>query len=563
MNVGNLLPNETAVIAFTYAVMYRWAGDNLRMLIPTTIAPRYGESPLQPHQTPESSLTVENQFSLQVEVFGSLREARFECPSHEVTLTTSSDKTMIALSQCEGRDGPRLHPEREGPAGGAQLRALRRGSGRRRRAKERRRGGGGVLPAGVPGPAETARARPGRGHRLLGIDAGRLDHAGQAGAGRHPRWVAACAIASRSWRSGTPRRRCSISCGRAPTRTSAWRASSPTSWRPTWAAPKSARRLQAAYAATSGSEAADIFLVTDGEVSEWERVVKDAKKSGRRIFTVGVGHAVSEAFVRELATVTGGECELVSPREGMADRVVRHFERMRAPRAKRVVVHWPEGARNQAPASFGAVFEGDTVFASAQFDRPSVTGHVVLEIETESGQVFRQELAIGQAPAPQSGSRVSTVARLAAAARIKELDERPPRRRRSISARQSVDELAGGGRAAGRREGVRDPGDSQGAADTGGRLGRRGHRWAGAATRYGLPLALLDVRRKRGDELPMPPRSGRRSMHDDMCCGRLCQSSAISPSQFYRMGRDVEAMADDARGSVRGAPEPDWKLSWM
>ena len=62
--------------------------------------------------------------------------------------------------------------------------------------------------------------------------------------------------------------------------------------------------------------------MTDGEVSDWETVVDEAKKSGHRIFTVGVGSAVSEAFVRELAAGTGGVCELVSPREGMAYVVV-------------------------------------------------------------------------------------------------------------------------------------------------------------------------------------------------------------------------------------------------
>ena len=178
--------------------------------------------------------------------------------------------------------------------------------------------------------------------------------------------------------------------------------------------------LRAAYAAASGSESGDVFVVTDGEVSSWEAVVAEAKRSGRRVFTVGVGSAVSEAFVRGLAAATGGGCELVSPREGMADRVIRHFERMRAPRAKRVAIHWPEGARDLAPATFGAVFEGDTVTASAQFDRPSITGHVTLEIETDGGEVFRQQLAM--TPPRESADRVSTVARLAASARLKELD---------------------------------------------------------------------------------------------------------------------------------------------
>jgi hypothetical protein len=185
------------------------------------------------------------------------------------------------------------------------------------------------------------------------------------------------------------------------------------------------RGLRAAYEATTGSESADIFVVTDGEVSSWEGVVAQAKESGHRIFTVGVGSAVSEAFVRGLAAATGGQCELVSPREEMADRVIRHFERMRAPRAKRVSIHWPEGARDLAPATFGAVFEGDTVTASAQFDASSVTGHVTLELETHAGDVFRQQLTIKAAPAAvvaESADRASTVARLAASARLKELD---------------------------------------------------------------------------------------------------------------------------------------------
>jgi hypothetical protein len=104
----------------------------------------------------------------------------------------------------------------------------------------------------------------------------------------------------------------------------------------------------------------------------------------------------------------------------MADRVIRHFERMRAPRAKRVAIHWPEGARDLAPATFGAVFEGDTVTASAQFDRPSITGHVSLEIETDGGDVFRQQLAM--TPPRESADRVSTVSRLAASTRLKEME---------------------------------------------------------------------------------------------------------------------------------------------
>ena len=67
------------------------------------------------------------------------------------------------------------------------------------------------------------------------------------------------------------------------------------------------------------------MLITDGEVWDWEKVTAMAAKSGYRFFTVGVGSSVSEAFVRTLADVTGGACELVSPHEDMAEKIVRHL----------------------------------------------------------------------------------------------------------------------------------------------------------------------------------------------------------------------------------------------
>ncbi len=99
MNVGNLLPNENATITFSYSILYRWVGERLRLFIPTTIADRFGDSPQAPHQAPESSLAVENHFSLSMEIFGSLRDAQFTCRSHQVTLTRSTDKVVISLQQ--------------------------------------------------------------------------------------------------------------------------------------------------------------------------------------------------------------------------------------------------------------------------------------------------------------------------------------------------------------------------------------------------------------------------------------------------------------------------------
>jgi Ca-activated chloride channel homolog len=414
MNVGNLLPQEKATITFSYAILYRWAGGRLRLFLPTTVAPRFGASPHLAHQALESSLTVENQFSLQVEISGSLREAQFVCPSHQVTLDKSADKVVIALQQAKAvmdrdfilnvkapqatRSFTLCGSDDDGMAVVASFQPFFPGLQQ-------------------PRPLDLAIVVDCSGS----MQGGSIEQAKQALKGildalqPHDR-VSLIAFGNATNLLSDRLLTCNkTNLGKAKRFAKQLDAN--------MGGTEIGKALHEAYAVVSGSESADIFLVTDGEVSSWDVVVQEAKRSGHRIFTVGVGNAVSEAFVRGLATETGGECELVSPREGMADRVIRHFERIRAPRANHVAVHWPEGAQGVAPSKIGAVFEGDTVIACARFDDPSISGNVVLEVGTEKGEIMRHELPISMAPSPGPTERLSTVARLSASERMKELDD--------------------------------------------------------------------------------------------------------------------------------------------
>jgi Ca-activated chloride channel homolog len=402
MNVGNLLPGEQATITFTYAMVYKWNGDRLRFFLPTTVAPRYGASPHQPHQVPEASLAVENQFSLQVEISGSLREAQCTCPSHEVKQETFADKVVISLQQARAvmdrdfilnirapqatRCFVQCGADGEGAAAMAsfqpffpglqQLRPLNlaivvdcsgsMGGNSMEQAKQALKG---IVDALQPHDRITIIAF---GNTTIALSDGLL-----------------------------PCNKTNLAKARSFAK----------QLDANMGGTEIAGALEAAYATVQGTEPANIFLVTDGEVARWQNVVQQAKLSGHRIFTVGVGSAVSEAFVRGLATATGGECELVAPREGMSDRVIRHFERMRSPRAKHVSIHWPEGARDLTPATVGAVFEGDTINVSARFDQPPASGAVALEVETESGDAFRQDLPLSMPPMSESASGISTIAR--------------------------------------------------------------------------------------------------------------------------------------------------------
>ena len=49
----------------------------------------------------------------------------------------------------------------------------------------------------------------------------------------------------------------------------------------------------------------DVLLITDGQVYNTEAMVEQAKQSGHRIFTVGVGTAAVEELVRPMAEGTG------------------------------------------------------------------------------------------------------------------------------------------------------------------------------------------------------------------------------------------------------------------
>lgn len=60
---------------------------------------RFGDSPLAPHQPPESSLAAENHFSLRIEILGSLKHAQFTCPSHQASLNRLADKVVVSHKQ--------------------------------------------------------------------------------------------------------------------------------------------------------------------------------------------------------------------------------------------------------------------------------------------------------------------------------------------------------------------------------------------------------------------------------------------------------------------------------
>lgn len=409
MNVGNLAAGEVAVVRFTYSVLYRWSGSQFRFHIPTTIAPRYGESPHQPHQAPQHSITVENQFSLEIEVFGALRDARFLDPSFPCGFSREGERALLKLNAekavmdrdfvvtVESNEAERsfalCDQDVEGMAAVASFQPFFPGL-RESRPLELI-----VIVdcSGSMGGDSIEQAKKALAELLNQV--GPQDQMTVVAFGSDQKVVSQQLLACTPSNVKTLQTFCeALDADLGGTDIEA--------------------ALALSYQIAAKSPACDLFLITDGEVSDWEPVAKKASASGHRIFTVGVGHAVAEAFLRGLANQTGGACELVMPTEAMSGRIVRHFERLRAPKAKSVRIVWPEGASGCSPAELGAVFDGDSLTVSARLPALDDSAKVVLELETEAGNLSRQALMLKRSEFQGTVAGPSTIARLAAASRL-------------------------------------------------------------------------------------------------------------------------------------------------
>lgn len=421
-SVGNLSPGEAATIRFRYGLLLRWNGDRVLFAMPTTIAPRYGDpasAGLAPHQAPEYAFDAERAFSLRVAVRGLLKDARFNSPSHSFSVAPEAEATVIALTGAPAMDrdfvleaclsrseatGALVARDLDGWVVLASFRpeVSMPGHDERRSVKIV------VDCSGSMGGDSIAQARGALERILDGLRASDLFEIISFGSSQR-------ALFGRE----TPVSETTLAQARRFVR----------ALDADMGGTEIGTALEAAYRLPGEADLPhDLLLITDGEVWKSAEVIAQAKRSGHRIFTVGVGSAVAEAFVRGLAEATGGACEFVAPLEDMAERIHRHFQRMYAPRARSAVVRWPDRVVHCLPESLEAVYGGDTIHMFAWFsEKPE--GTATLEVTLADGRVVNQGTQIlaieeGLAETPPSKDRMpSTLARIGTARRIIAVDD--------------------------------------------------------------------------------------------------------------------------------------------
>lgn len=405
MNVGNLLPGETIAIEMQYAFTQRWQGNQLRLFIPTTLAPRYGNDPYAPHQMPENDFLVEHACNFKVQIRGALARAKIASPSHRISVQPDGDCVWVNL-----QDKAALMDK-------DFILNIESESDHNHGLFSRDSEGFCALASFHPIFAWQFSAQP-KDLKIVVDCSGSME--GQSI--EQARKAVASIVQSLGKGDffnivlfGSEHRFMFDRMMSASEKNIAQALEHIANIEANLGGTEIGSALEATYQLrTEAKQDRDILLITDGEVWDVDNIIAQAKKSGHRIFTVGVGDSVSENFVRNLAEKTGGAAELVSPNENMADRIVRHFKRMRAPSAKKVEMQWSSKPIRQL--EIGPVYDGDTVKVWAWFNKqPDENAALILHMP--DGSVLKQELAL-QRVLDNPDESLTLVSRLAAAARI-------------------------------------------------------------------------------------------------------------------------------------------------
>ena len=175
--------------------------------------------------------------------------------------------------------------------------------------------------------------------------------------------------------------------------------------------------LRSVFALGGSDDAADVLLITDGEIWNAEGLVAEARATKQRVFVVGIGSAPAEGVLKRLAEASGGACEFVAPNEDAEGAILRMFARLRAPRVDRAEIAWPATVAWTTPLP-GGLFGGETIHAFAGF-AAAPSGDVALKLIARGDA----KSLTASAALPATVVEDRTLARVAAARRIETASE--------------------------------------------------------------------------------------------------------------------------------------------
>lgn len=407
-NIGNLKPGDEIVLEVRFAQLLAFEQGRLRLAIPTTIAPRYGNAEaagLQPQQVPEASLLAEYPLELSMTVAGKLADGTVECPTHRCTRKQLDDGLRFELTSKAWLDRDVVFViELSEPSPSIVIQGV----------DTRSPSAPHLLMAAFQPPLTPPRKQISL--KLL------VDCSGSMGGDS----IASARIALGSALAALTEQD-HISVSRFGSKVE--HLLSPTTCTP--GVLRRAKSVVNAIDADLGGtemEAAlkavfalqmpgtrigtDVLLLTDGEIWQTDALIAAARRSQHRIFAIGVGSSPAEGVLRSLAEATGGACEFATPGESLETAVGRMLARIRQRPWNDVRIEWgsdPVWQTTLPTNSFG----GDTVIAIAGLREATPASPVHFLARGEQDSVI--DLSSGAAAESITGD---TLARVAAARRI-------------------------------------------------------------------------------------------------------------------------------------------------
>jgi Ca-activated chloride channel family protein len=439
LELGNLLAHETAVVKLHYAQVLQPEQGSLRLTLPTTLAPRYGDPVLQggydPHAVPGTSTTAEYPFDLVMRIEGELAMSRIGSPSHPIQLQTlpgtghCADKDARAGTHTDSAVAQEVRLARAGWLDRDFILKFdnlvhpSQGLAARDRLEDRLESGTGVIMASFT-PGWASPEAPPIALKVLVDCSGSMNGDSIQAARRALHQVVdglsdADRFSLSRFGSHVEHRNKALWKVQPRTLAAAHR------WVEQLESDLGGTEMAAALASTlalSTKTPADLLLVTDGEVEAVDEVIATATASGQRVFVVGIGSSPAEHLLRRLAGETGGSCEFVAPGEAVEPAILRLYHRMRSSLVNEVNVVWPAGLEvvNQTDTP-KAIFQGDSfnVYARVKASNPDQLCQPITLFGRVSGEAEPRQLA--QARPAFIADEANTLARLAAHTRYSQL----------------------------------------------------------------------------------------------------------------------------------------------
>ena len=429
LELGNLMAREECKIMVRYGQILATEHGQIRLMLPTTIAPRYGnpltEGRLQPHQVPVTDMTAQYSFGIDVMLFGELAQANVSSPSHSTGYYPVSEGLMVRLAQRGhlDRDFVLVISDLKHPSDAlaapdlcvdGQYAVMANFNPSFALAKNANAAD--TTPVGITTKILVDCSGSMNGDSIEAARRALTDIVN----GLRPE----DRFSLSRFGSTAEHRSRGLWQGTVQARASALR------WIDAVQADLGGTEMAQALVSTialAAGTASDILLVTDGEIQGIDEVIRVASGSRHRVFVVGIGASAAEVHLRRLAAATGGMCDFVAPGEAVEPAVLRMFSRLRAPQAKNVRVEWPAGltVRWAQPVQDYA-FENDalsmcafaTLSAKALEDSQGL-GSVKLWGQLQQGG---PEVLMGEAALNLTESTTNTVARMTAFTQYSQLD---------------------------------------------------------------------------------------------------------------------------------------------